>query len=119
MKERVLRLPVNEWWYGLIKDGKLLKTIKASTNAFDVIRQIGTGARELAQNAGISFDDVSGIAVGFPGMVIDNVVIPTTRPAKKTTAQIITKTRAKITETKTRRTLLRIQRPLFLRLQAR
>lgn len=23
MKERVLRLPVNEWWYGMIKDGKI------------------------------------------------------------------------------------------------
>lgn len=60
--------------FGLIKDGTLLKSLKVSTNTFDVIRQIGNGARELAQNAGISFDDVSGIAVGFPGMVIDNVV---------------------------------------------
>ena len=60
--------------FGLIKDGTLLKSLKVSTNTFDVIRQIGNGARELAQNAGISFDEVSGIAVGFPGMVIDNVV---------------------------------------------
>ena len=60
--------------FGLIKDGTLLKSLKATTNTFDVIRQIGNGARELAQNAGISFDEVGGIAVGFPGMVIDNVV---------------------------------------------
>ena len=60
--------------FGLIKDGTLLKSLKVTTNTFDVIRQIGNGARELAQNAGISFDEVGGIAVGFPGMVIDNVV---------------------------------------------
>lgn len=60
--------------FGLIKDGELLKTLKVSTNAFDIIRQVVNGARELSQSAGIPFEDISGVAVGFPGMVIDNIV---------------------------------------------
>lgn len=60
--------------FGLIKDGTMLKTLKVSTNTFDVIRQIANGARELAQSSGVEFEDVAGIAVGFPGMVVDNIV---------------------------------------------
>ena len=60
--------------FGLIKDGVLLKKLKVSTNAFDIIRQIVNGARELVQGDSCSFDDVSAVVVGFPGIVIDNVV---------------------------------------------
>lgn len=60
--------------FGLINDGKLVKTLKVSTNTFDVIRQVVNGVRELAQSAGCNFEDIEGVAVGFPGMVIDNVV---------------------------------------------
>lgn len=60
--------------FGLIKDGELLKTLRVSTNTFDIIRQVSNGVKELTQSAGLSMADIGGVSVGFPGMVIDNVV---------------------------------------------
>lgn len=60
--------------FGLIKDGQMLKTLRVSTNTFDVIRQIANSGKELVSSAGLEMKDIAGISVGFPGMVIDNVV---------------------------------------------
>lgn len=60
--------------FGLIKDGELLKTLRVSTNTFDIIRQIANSGKELISSAGLEMKDIKGISVGFPGMVIDNVV---------------------------------------------
>lgn len=60
--------------FGLIKDGALFKTLTVSTNTFDVIRQIANSGKELISSAGLEMKDIAGVSVGFPGMVIDNVV---------------------------------------------
>lgn len=60
--------------FGLIKDGQLLKTLRVTTNTFDVIRQIANSGKELVHSAGLEMKDIEGVSVGFPGMVIDNVV---------------------------------------------
>lgn len=61
--------------FGLIEDGKIIRSMKLATNTFDVIRQLVNGAKELVQNEGRSFDDIEGIGVGFPGLVVDSVVL--------------------------------------------
>ena len=59
---------------GLIEDGKIIRTNSLSTNAFDVIRQVANGIRELVQSEGRSMSELNGVGLGFPGMIIDNVV---------------------------------------------
>ena len=61
--------------FGLVEDGKIIRTMQLATNAFDVIKQLVNGARELVQSEGRSFDEVQGIGVGFPGMVVNSVIM--------------------------------------------
>ena len=60
--------------YGLIENNKIIRSLKLSTNAFDIIKQLGNGVRELLQNEGRDIAEVSGIGVGFPGMVVGQMV---------------------------------------------
>jgi len=61
--------------FGLIEDGRIIRTMQLATNTFDVIKQLVNGARELVQSEGRSFEEVQGVGVGFPGMVVDSVVM--------------------------------------------
>ncbi|MBQ7351409.1 MAG: ROK family protein [Clostridia bacterium] len=60
--------------FGMIEDGKIVKSFTISTNTFDIIRQLVNGIKELVQSMGKTLDDVSGIAVGFPGMIINDIL---------------------------------------------
>lgn len=60
--------------FGLIKDSEIIKSCTIATNTFDVIRQLVNGAKELVQSTGISWEEIKGVAVGFPGMVIDDIL---------------------------------------------
>ena len=61
--------------FGLIEDGRIIRSMQLSTNAFDVVRQLVNGIKELVQGAGRDFDEVQGIGLGFPGMVVDSVIL--------------------------------------------
>lgn len=61
--------------FGLVEDGKIIRTMELGTNTFDIIRQLCNGAREIVQASERSWNEVDGVAVGFPGMVIDSVVL--------------------------------------------
>ena len=61
--------------FGLVENGNIIRSMELGTNTFDVIRQICNGARELVQATNRSWEEVDGVAVGFPGMVIDSVVM--------------------------------------------
>ena len=60
--------------FGLIENDKIIKSIVVETNAFDVLRQVSNGIRELVQNSGKYLDQITGVAVGFPGMVVGSMV---------------------------------------------
>ena len=61
--------------FGLVENGNIIRSMELGTNTFDVIRQLCNGAREIVQSSDRSWDEVDGIAIGFPGMVIDSVVM--------------------------------------------
>ena len=61
--------------FGLMEDTEILKSITMSTNAFDIIRQIVNGTRELVRSVGKELNEVVGIGVGFPGLIVDSVVL--------------------------------------------
>lgn len=61
--------------FGLVENGNIIKSMELGTNAFDIIRQLCNGARELVQSSGKAWEDVDGIAIGFPGMVINSIVM--------------------------------------------
>lgn len=61
--------------FGLIEDGKIVRSMQLTTNTFDVVRQLINGIRELVQLAGRKLEEVAGIGLGFPGMVVDSVVL--------------------------------------------
>lgn len=61
--------------FGLVENGNIIKNMEQGTNAFDIIRQLCNGAREIVQSSDKSWDEVDGIAIGFPGMVIDSIVM--------------------------------------------
>ncbi len=61
--------------FGLVENGNIIKSMELGTNAFDIIRQLCNGARELVQSGGKSWEEVDGIAIGFPGMVINSIVM--------------------------------------------
>ena len=61
--------------FGLVENGNIIKSMELGTNAFDIIRQLCNGARELVQSGGKSWEEVEGIAIGFPGMVINSIVM--------------------------------------------
>jgi len=60
---------------GVVEDGKIIRSMQLTTNTFDVVRQIVNATKEFVQSAEKSWEEVDGIAVGFPGMVIDSVVL--------------------------------------------
>ena len=60
---------------GIIRDGEILKKISLQTNTFDIVRQIINGVYEVIQSIGLTIENVDGIGVGFPGMVVNNVVV--------------------------------------------
>ena len=61
--------------FGLVENGNIIKNMEQGTNAFDIIRQLCNGAREIVQSSDKSWEEIDGIAIGFPGMVIDSVVM--------------------------------------------
>lgn len=61
--------------FGLIRDGEIVRKLTLATNTFDIVKQIANGARELIQSEGINIEDIDGVAVGFPGMVVNSVVL--------------------------------------------
>ena len=61
--------------FGLIEDGQIIRSMEQGTNTFDIIRQLSNGAREIVQSSERSWEEVNGVAIGFPGMVIDSVVL--------------------------------------------
>lgn len=61
--------------FGLVENGNIIKNMEQGTNAFDIIRQLCNGAREIVQSSDKSWEEIEGIAIGFPGMVIDSVVM--------------------------------------------
>lgn len=61
--------------FGLMEDTEILKSITMSTNAFDIVRQIVNGARELVRSVGKELRDIVGIGVGFPGVVVNSIVL--------------------------------------------
>ena len=61
--------------FGLVEDGKIIRSMELGTNTFDVVRQLSNGAREIVQASDRAWEEVDGVAVGFPGMVIDSVVL--------------------------------------------
>jgi len=61
--------------FGLIENGQIIRTMQLSTNTFDVVRQLVNGAREIVQMSDRKFEEVQGISLGFPGMVVDSVVL--------------------------------------------
>ena len=61
--------------FGLVENGNIIRSMELGTNAFDIIRQLCNGAREIVQSSGKAWEDVDGIAIGFPGMVINSIVM--------------------------------------------
>ena len=61
--------------FGLVENGNIIKSMELGTNAFDIIRQLCNGARELVQSGDRSWEEVDGVAIGFPGMVINSIVM--------------------------------------------
>lgn len=61
--------------FGLVENGNIIKNMEQGTNAFDIIRQLCNGAREIVQSSDKSWEEIDGIAIGFPGMVIDSIVM--------------------------------------------
>lgn len=61
--------------FGLMEDTEILKSITMSTNAFDIVRQIVNGTRELVRSVGKELRDIVGVGVGFPGVVVNSVVL--------------------------------------------
>lgn len=61
--------------FGLIKDNEIVRKMSLATNTFDVIKQIVNGVGELVSSEGLTQDDIFGISVGFPGIVVDSVVL--------------------------------------------
>lgn len=59
---------------GLIEDGQMVRQMTFATNAFDIIKQICNSVREIVQVHGCEMGELGGVAVGFPGMIIDNIV---------------------------------------------
>ena len=61
--------------FGLVENGNIIKNMEQGTNAFDIIRQLCNGAREIVQSSDKSWEEIDGVAIGFPGMVIDSIVM--------------------------------------------
>ncbi len=61
--------------FGLVENGNIIRNMELGTNTFDIIRQLCNGARELVQSSDRTWEDVDGVAIGFPGMVINSVVM--------------------------------------------
>ena len=59
---------------GLIENGQIIRNMSVATNAFDVIKQLCNSVREILQMEGREFEELRGVAVGFPGMIIGDVV---------------------------------------------
>ena len=61
--------------FGLVENGNIIKNMEQGTNAFDIIRQLCNGAREIVQSSDKSWEEIDGVAIGFPGMVINSIVM--------------------------------------------
>lgn len=59
---------------GLIRDNMLVDKMILSTNSFDIVRQIVNMSEEILQKNGIDKSALSGVGVGFPGIVRNGVV---------------------------------------------
>ena len=60
---------------GLINDGEIVSKIDAPTNTFDIIKQIISMTYELLENNNLQINEVSGVGVGCPGIIIDGKVV--------------------------------------------
>ena len=60
---------------GLIQDGQIIAKVEKPTNAFDLIKQIETETTEIILSNKLTLNDISGIGVGCPGVIIGGKVI--------------------------------------------
>lgn len=60
---------------GLIKDGAIIEKKQEPTNTFDLVKQIESIINDLVESNNITMQQVSGIGVGCPGIIINGKVI--------------------------------------------
>ncbi|MGN0960977.1 MAG: ROK family protein [Christensenellales bacterium] len=60
--------------FGLVKNNEIMKKIILDTRPKEIINQIATGINKLLQLSNLDLDDVKGIGIGFPGIVINNTI---------------------------------------------
>ena len=60
---------------GLIEDGKIVARQEESTNTFDLVKQLETKIQEILNQNNLDSNEISGIGVGCPGIVINGEVV--------------------------------------------
>lgn len=60
---------------GLLFNGEIIGRIVDPTNTFDLVKQINNLVKRLLEENSLTLSDVSGVGVGFPGIVIDGKIM--------------------------------------------
>lgn len=60
---------------GLVYGNEIISRIEVPTNTFDLVKQIVNLVKRILDENALTASDINGVGVGFPGLVVDGVVL--------------------------------------------